>query len=121
MVVGTCARDLRQWPSNCGRRNKPSGNFNGLGDHYSRAQRTRVCNIADERHICTTFSTHITSSMTFPLTQDDLWHAIESIGSEYGVADKIAPPVIAKLIELRFVDLNPTGLPRLADKGERAL
>jgi hypothetical protein len=29
--------------------------------------------------------------------------------------------VIAKLIELRFAELAPNGLPRLTDKGERAL
>ena len=56
-----------------------------------------------------------------PLTQDDLWTALESIGTEDGEADKIAPPVVAKLIELRFVELDSTGLPRLTDKGERAL
>jgi hypothetical protein len=47
-----------------------------------------------------------------PLTQDDLWTALETIGTEDGEADKIAPPVIAKLFELRFVK-ESMGLPRL--------
>ena len=44
-----------------------------------------------------------------PLTQDDLWSALESIGTEDGEADKIAPPVIAKLIERKFVASAPPG------------
>lgn len=55
-----------------------------------------------------------------PITQDDLRHALESIGTEDGETDKIAPPVVAKLIELRFVEIDSTGLPRLTDNGEHA-
>jgi hypothetical protein len=51
-----------------------------------------------------------------PITQDDLWSALESIGTEDGEADKIAPPVIAKLIELRFVELTAVGQSLLTNK-----
>ena len=44
------------------------------------------------------------------LTQDDLWHAIESNDTEDGEADKIAPPVMA--IDWKF------GLPQLTIKVE---
>ena len=50
---------------------------------------------------------------------EQLWDAIYRIGSEDGAADKIPPGVIAKLIELKMVELSSTGLPQLTPYGEK--
>ena len=51
---------------------------------------------------------------------EDCWGALRSIGSEDGTADKIAPAVVAKLIELKFVTVATNGLPELTANGQRA-
>ena len=50
---------------------------------------------------------------------EDLYGALYRIGSEDGTADKIAPTVVAKLIELKIVKLGAAGLPQLTSYGEK--
>lgn len=54
------------------------------------------------------------------MSTEDCWGAIYSIGSEDGEADKIPPEVVAKLIELKLVTVNATGLPELTAYGQQA-
>jgi hypothetical protein len=52
-------------------------------------------------------------------TAEQLWDAIDRIYNEDGTADRIAPAVIAKLIEFKMVELGATGLPQLTDYSEK--
>jgi hypothetical protein len=54
------------------------------------------------------------------INNKDLWGGLHAIGSEDGTADTLLPAVVAKLIELKIVELGPTGLPQLTPYGERA-
>ena len=52
-------------------------------------------------------------------TSEQLWDAIDRIYNDDGSADRIAPGVIAKLIEFKMVELGATGLPQLTPYGEK--
>jgi hypothetical protein len=52
-----------------------------------------------------------------PITSETLWDAVGRIGKSDPTADKIDPAVIAKLIQLRIIQLNATGLPELTGYG----
>jgi hypothetical protein len=54
------------------------------------------------------------------ITSNDLRDALGRIGRKDSTAVSIEPPVIAMLIELQFLTLSTTGLPRLTEKGEHA-
>jgi hypothetical protein len=54
-----------------------------------------------------------------PATSHQLWDAIYRLYNEDGTADKIAPAVIAKLIEFKMVELSATGLTQLTHYGEK--
>ena len=45
---------------------------------------------------------------------------LHAIGSEDGTAATLSPAVVAKLIELKIVELGPTGLPQLTQYSARA-
>ena len=57
--------------------------------------------------------------MRMPATSEQLWDAITRIYNEDGTADRIAPAVIARLIEFKMVELNAAGLPQLTPYGDK--
>jgi hypothetical protein len=58
---------------------------------------------------------------TTPITPENLWDAIERIGTEEGSSASLRPTVIAKLVELGFVKLGANGLRQLTAKGQQAM
>jgi hypothetical protein len=54
-----------------------------------------------------------------PDNVEQLWDAIGRIGSD-DPTDKIAPEVVAKLIQFKLVELKATGLSQLTARGESA-
>jgi hypothetical protein len=55
-----------------------------------------------------------------PIAVEQLWGAIHAIGGEDGTADNIAPKVVNKLIDLKFVKRDAAGLPMLTRYGWKA-
>jgi hypothetical protein len=51
---------------------------------------------------------------------EDLWDGLHAIDSEDGTATKIALSVLAKLVELKIVELKATNLPQPTDYGHKA-
>src|SRR4051812_4877522 len=52
------------------------------------------------------------------VTSAQLWDPLQRLAHEDGPADRLFPPVVAKLIEFKMVTLDKAGLPQLTDYGQ---